>query len=229
MYVNGDPVNGFDFTGLFQDDDYNGPSYLYANPVYVTNVYESFWDYAITGPYAGLFSGEQSVGAVLNGDGTVLGSVDGLLALASGGAAVAGAATVGLIGGADVGIASLGDLGTAATTSLADGGTTASTTLYRAVLDSELQSIQPTSTYTLTDGMGEVKGFYPTPSQTSNFAQQMYSSFPGDGAYTLTSTTAPVNSLPEAIYVLGEGTAYFLPSSSFPLGPLTIYPFMPIP
>jgi hypothetical protein len=103
------------------------------------------------------------------------------------------------------------------------------TTLYRAVLNPELANIQSTGAYRLAPGMGNVKGFFPTASQASNFARLMFRSFPAEGTYTLTSTTVPTASLPGVINVFGEGPAYFLSSSMMPLGPVTVYPWMVIP
>jgi hypothetical protein len=84
------------------------------------------------------------------------------------------------------------------------------TTVYRAVLDGELQNIIDTGAYNLNQGANEVKGFYPTAGQSSNFARQQFLAWPGEGPYTLTSTSVPVSSLPELIPVANEGTHTFL-------------------
>ena len=113
-----------------------------------------------------------------------------------------------------------------AETAVAEG----STTLYRAVQPGELSNILETGTYQVPKGMGEVKAFFQTAEEASNFSKAAYSSGLGQGGpFTITSGVFPTAGLPAGIPVAGEGTALFLPASAFPAGPVTVLPYAPIP
>jgi len=96
----------------------------------------------------------------------------------------------------------------------AAGGTT---TLYRVVGPNELSVIQQSGRYMPSTGGLEVKYFFPTAEQGSNFAAN-----PGNaqfGPFTLTSTRIPTSLLEPSsiINVAGEGTVITIPNAQLPI------------
>jgi hypothetical protein len=96
------------------------------------------------------------------------------------------------------------------------GSSGGSTTLFRAVLPAELESIESSGMrYTLgpnSYGTG-TKGFFSSAEEAAAFSQKMFGRFPNEGPYTVTSTTVP-NSFLRGYnwqYIAGEGNAIFTP------------------
>ena len=106
------------------------------------------------------------------------------------------------------------------------GGTT---TLYRAVLNSELDDIAEFGAYQLPKGQAEVKGFFSTAEEAAVFAKKMFQRAPGEGSYTITSITAPNSSLQglQWHHIAGEGNAIFF--REMPAGPIKVFNFSPSP
>jgi len=103
------------------------------------------------------------------------------------------------------------------------------TTLYRAVLQNELDDIAAAGAYRLPQGQAEVKGFFSTAEEAAGFARKMFQRAPGEGAYTITSTTVPNSFLRgnQWQHIAGEGNAMFL--RTMPSGPVKVFNFSPNP
>jgi RHS repeat-associated protein len=101
-------------------------------------------------------------------------------------------------------------------------------TLYRTVAEAEVQAIRAAGNqYTILAGGVEGKYFYPTVEQAVALARANYST---QGPQTFTSIIVRQSLLDDAYigHVAGEGRIVFLPSSSFPLGPVSVWPFIPL-
>jgi hypothetical protein len=136
-------------------------------------------------------------------------------------AAPAGGAAPGLLDAIGAGILRI--LGTLGSVLSLSGDTPQSQTLYRAVDQQELASIQSTGNYTIPPGGTEGKYFYPTPGQAQNLANMYQAQGIGPGPYTLTSGQFQQQELPPPFPVSGEGQVYFLPANLFPRA-ATVYP-----
>ncbi len=93
----------------------------------------------------------------------------------------------------------------------------AAITLYRAVADEELASIESTGTYTVIEGQAEGKFFFPSFEQAQSFVNKGL-------ATTVTSAEFPLQILDsvDLIEPTTEGFGFFIPSEAFPFGPVTI-------
>ena len=107
--------------------------------------------------------------------------------------------------------------------------TSRSTTLYRAVLQNELDDIAVAGGYRLAQGQAEVKGFFSTAEAAAGFAHKMFRRDPSEGPYTITSTTVPNGFLQGNQWqpIAGEGNAIFL--RTMPPGPVRVFNFSPNP
>lgn len=103
------------------------------------------------------------------------------------------------------------------------------TTLYRTVLQNELDDIAVTGAYRLPQGHAEVKGFFSTAEEAAGFARKMFQRAPGEGPYTITSITVPNSFLRGSQWqsIAGEGNAMFL--RTMPSGPVKVFTFSPNP
>jgi RHS repeat-associated protein len=93
----------------------------------------------------------------------------------------------------------------------------AAITLYRAVGDEELASIESTGTYTVLEGNVEGKYFFPSFEQAQAFVDTGW-------ATTVTSAEFPLQILEsvDLIEPSAEGFGFVIPSEVFPFGPVTI-------
>jgi len=98
-----------------------------------------------------------------------------------------------------------------------------------AVLQNELDDIAAAGAYRLPQGQAEVKGFFSTAEEAAGFARKMFQRAPGEGAYTITSTTVPNSFLRgnQWQHIAGEGNAMFL--RTMPSGPVKVFNFSPNP
>jgi hypothetical protein len=103
-------------------------------------------------------------------------------------------------------------------------------TLYRAVTESELDDIVVTGEYRSSGSSIEGKYFFESASDASNFARKMFSLFPDEGAYTITSTTVSALVLKSCIRlrIAGEGTVWVAPEKTLPISPVRIWAYCPL-
>jgi hypothetical protein len=109
-------------------------------------------------------------------------------------------------------------------------GGAGNTTLFRAVLQGELDDIMAAGMrYRLgPNSYSSLKGFFGTADEAAGFAQKMYRFNPLEGPYTITSTTVP-NSFLRGYkwqHLAGEGNGIFIPP---PPGPERVFNFSPNP
>lgn len=103
------------------------------------------------------------------------------------------------------------------------------TTLYRAVTAAELADIAAAGAYRLSAGSIEGKYFFESAGEAAGFARKMFSLFPDEGAYTITSTVAPALVLQGCLRlkVAGEGMVWVVPERMLPLSPVSIWTYCP--
>lgn len=103
-------------------------------------------------------------------------------------------------------------------------------TLYRAVTKLELDDIVATKEYRLGEGSIEGKYFSESASDASKFARKMFSFFPDEGAYTITSTRVSALVLKSCIRlrIAGEGMVWVAPERMLPIGPVSIWTYCPL-
>jgi hypothetical protein len=96
------------------------------------------------------------------------------------------------------------------------------------VLEGELDDIAAAGMrYRLPQGQAEVKGFFSTAEEAAAFSRKMFGRFPGEGSYTITSTTVRDSFLQGSRWqhISGEGSAMFL--RAMPTGPVKVFNFSP--
>ena len=100
----------------------------------------------------------------------------------------------------------------------------ATTTLYRAVTQPELDNILENNTYQLAEGQTEGKYFFEKAEDAVDFGEKMFRMKPGEGPYTVTSAQVDrtVIQASTPIKAAGEGPGYFVPASKLPLGPVKV-------
>jgi hypothetical protein len=226
-YAGNDPINGVDLSGTLTTRQWEACHGRCGNGR--INGGPSFSGAGIVdsgGGYEGAFGGfdEAIADANINQTVPLAGGAEGRsyqVASAGAVAAPAGNAVPGLLDAIGAGILRI--LGTLGSVLSLSGDTPQSQTLYRAVDQQELASIQSTGNYTIPPGGTEGKYFYPTPGQAQNLANMYQAQGIGPGPYTLTSGQFQQQELPPPFPVSGEGQVYFLPANLFPRA-ATVYP-----